>query len=94
MTLRLENKIALVTGAAQGIGAAIAHQFEAQGAADTAHRNVIQPRRLRRLLAIAGSVTDADVLDQGAGGQRITRLLTGNEKGEDVARRRPVLQRL
>ncbi|WP_169711747.1 SDR family oxidoreductase [Henriciella litoralis] len=32
MTKRLENKIALVTGAAQGIGAAIAHQFEEQGA--------------------------------------------------------------
>ncbi|MFI5407872.1 SDR family oxidoreductase [Kaistia sp. UC242_56] len=32
MTARLENKIAIVTGAARGIGAAIARQFAAEGA--------------------------------------------------------------
>ena len=60
----LKNKVAIVTGASRGIGAAIAVRFAAEGA-----KLVITARTLDERDAIAGSLrtTEKRIRDQGGG---------------------------
>jgi NADP-dependent 3-hydroxy acid dehydrogenase YdfG len=73
LALRFEGKVAFITGAWSGIGAAVAHEFSQQGA-----NVVLLGRRIERLeqleaainalgrqaLAIACDVTDRESLDE------------------------------
>ena len=82
--MRLENKVAIVTGAGQGIGAVTAKRFAAEGA-----RVVLAARRLNMLEAIVAEIEAAggtamacatDISDEAAVAQLVTNTLSAYGK--------------
>lgn len=82
--MRLENKVAIVTGAGQGIGAVTAKRFAAEGA-----RVVLASRRLNMLEAIVAEIEAAggtamacatDISDEAAVAQLVTNTLSAYGK--------------
>src|SRR5260221_4719430 len=64
---RLEGKVAIVTGGARGIGAAIVERYVAEGAAVAiADRTVDQAERLAKDLGDKAFALPVDVTDQGS----------------------------
>src|SRR5260221_6985849 len=64
MALNLENKAALVTGGAAGIGEAIVRLFVAEGAAVTiADRDAVRGRALKQELSTGGARVEFEEVD-------------------------------
>jgi NAD(P)-dependent dehydrogenase (short-subunit alcohol dehydrogenase family) len=78
MGKRLEGKVAIVTGSTQGIGAAVARRFMAEGArvVINSHRDDAAAAAMRQELGSAGCLfVRADVADQAACEELVARTL-------------------
>src|SRR5437762_5863880 len=64
MSKKLDGKVAVITGASQGIGAGLVRGFLDRGYRVVANSRSIQPDASPDVLAVAGDVTDPKVADR------------------------------
>jgi NAD(P)-dependent dehydrogenase (short-subunit alcohol dehydrogenase family) len=62
--MNTQQKVAIVTGASQGIGAGVVQAYRDQGYAVVANSRNIQPSRDEGIIAIPGNIADRDVARQ------------------------------